>query len=150
MHHLFAVVILAQLAAMESNPTGETRLVSKLKLAQMLLKKKVDKANILKLYKFLDGILVMSNVFDVQYNNEVKRLEKEEFKVSSLSNAERFGLEQGKILGAGSILQNLLEYKFENLPENYRSKIQTADEATIILWSHRLLNATTLEEVFDN
>lgn len=68
--------------------------------------------------------------------------------------AERFrqegiqqGMQQGMQQGEARVLTHQLTRKFGCIPEEMMRKINTADEATLLEWSDRLLTANSLDEV---
>ncbi|NEV65112.1 hypothetical protein [Thiorhodococcus minor] len=64
--------------------------------------------------------------------------------------AERFreeGMQQGMQQGEARVLARLLRLKFGTLPEDVEQRLVVADEATLLVWSERVLTATSLEEV---
>jgi hypothetical protein len=90
----FAIVILAQLGVIETKGDPGKRLDFKLYLTRMLYDKGWNKKQILDLYKFLDGLLALPRDLKIEYNTEVKKIEKER-KVSYITTAEWVGLEKG-------------------------------------------------------
>ena len=58
------------------------------------------------------------------------------------------GREEGLAEGQRLLLIRLLERRFGVLSEELRQKISSADEAALTLWGERLLEATSLTEVF--
>jgi predicted transposase YdaD len=50
--------------------------------------------------------------------------------------------------GEAAMLLRLLERKFRPLPEAARQRIATADAETLLLWGERVLDATSLEEIW--
>jgi hypothetical protein len=55
---------------------------------------------------------------------------------------------EGKLEGEAELLRRLLEHKFASLTRRLQRRLAEADEATLQMWSLRLLTAATLEEVF--
>jgi flagellar biosynthesis/type III secretory pathway protein FliH len=58
------------------------------------------------------------------------------------------GLQAGRIEGSAAMLQNLLTLKFGPLPDAALEQIRQADSHALILWSGRVLTASTWEEIF--
>lgn len=153
----FAWVLLAQLEAMEHSKNVEGRLVGKVALTRKLLHTHgLTPDDILSLYRFLDWLLKLPKTLAIQYHREVKQIE-EELQVNYITTAERIGMEQGIKQGMqkgihrgeSTLLMSLLKYKFgSSIPHAYLSRIDAADEQTLLLWGQRCLNASALEEVF--
>lgn len=149
----FAWILLAQLEAMENSRNAAGRLVGKTALTRRLLyTHDVPPNDILPLYRFLDWLLRLPKALAMQYHKEVKKLE-EEMGVSYITTAERIGREQGRQegmqRGEGTVLKSLLKCKFgATIPQAYLSRIDAADEQTLLKWAERCLNASTLKDVF--
>lgn len=62
------------------------------------------------------------------------------------SFAERFR-EQGMQKGEAAVVVRLLQSKFGDLPETARERIEAADPETLLVWSERILTASSLDEV---
>jgi len=59
------------------------------------------------------------------------------------------GIERGVLQGESKVLVKLLTHKFGNIPEKYLQKIHTADSETLLIWSEQVLEAPTLEIIFE-
>ncbi len=57
------------------------------------------------------------------------------------------GMQQGMQKGEATLLLRLMERRFGSVDEAMRHSLQTADAETLLLWSDRLLNAASAEEV---
>jgi predicted transposase YdaD len=55
---------------------------------------------------------------------------------------------EGRLEGELSVLQRLLERKFGPVDAAVRNRLLEADTETLLLWSEKVLEATTLDEVF--
>lgn len=142
----FAPVILAQLAAQEK-PSSDVTAHIKLHLTRNLFKRGLDREDVRNLWTFIDWVLALPLEFEVIYREQVQRIE-EEFKMNYITSFERAGIEKGVQLGEGRVLMHLLEHKFKELPENYREKINSADQETLLTWAGRLLECQSIDEVF--
>lgn len=59
------------------------------------------------------------------------------------------GLSQGRQEGEAALLQRLLTRRFGPLPEAAQQRLATADAETLLVWGERVLEARTLDEVWD-
>jgi predicted transposase/invertase (TIGR01784 family) len=59
------------------------------------------------------------------------------------------GMQQGMQQGKISLLARLLKFRFGDLPHSYLEKMQKADEASLLLWGENLLQANSLDEIFE-
>ena len=98
--------------------------------------------------KYLDFIDIYSKLDENERQQYEQEYREEAEKMSTF--AERFieqGMQQGMQQGEARILARQLTRKFGRIPEELLQKIQTADEATLLEWSDRILTASSLEEV---
>ncbi len=58
------------------------------------------------------------------------------------------GMEKGLQQGEARLLLRLLTARFGALPEPIRERVAAADAETLLVWSERVLNATSLDAVF--
>jgi len=160
----FALVILAQLAALETAHSTDLRVAHKIGLTRKLYQKGYTADQIRDLYLFIDCIMRLPKPQKIQYTLEIKKIE-EELKVAYVSSMEEFGIEQGIKQGVqqgikqgvqqgikqgeSALLRHQMEFKFRHIPSFYLEKIQSADAVTLIEWGKRLLTAETIQEVFE-
>lgn len=147
----FAMVVLLQLAANDTRPDDQKRLLTKLEFFRCLHKHGWSIGNIMNMYQFLDTILSLSKQLEVQYIKQAKEIDQERNMNLTLT-AERHGFEQGQVsgyqLGEAHILKNLLKLKFKEIPKEYLEKIDNADVNTLEQWCNNFVFANSLEEVF--
>lgn len=143
----FALVILIQLAALETKPDEESRLLNKLEFFRCLHKLGWSTAKSMNMYRFLDSILNLNPKFEVQYFEMAKKID-EEFQMQYIVSAERYGIEQGKQQGEAHMLTHILKAKFKELPEVYVEKIKDAKPDVLNRWAMNFVNAETLDDVF--
>lgn len=151
----FAMVVLVQLAAMETQPNDQQRLLTKLEFFRSLCNQGWPLEKCMSMYKFLDAILGLNRNFEVLYIERIKRIE-EEYNMSFTLTAERHGFEQGieqgiqkgVHLGEAGLLMRQLQAKFNTLPETYVEKIKTADTNTLSRWGINFVNAESLDDIF--
>ena len=58
-------------------------------------------------------------------------------------------LEQGRQEGEVNLLKSLARHRFGDLPHWAVERLDRADVGTLERWSHRLLDAESLEDVFE-
>ncbi len=147
----FALVILAQLAALETKNSQKSRMLSKYDLTKWLYSHKWEKANVINLLRFLEEVLVLNKSYTLEYINQVKQLE-QEMKVSYTTTTEKMWLQQGICQGIqhgeAHLLTNLLRVKFKNIPQEYINRINNADANSLEQWGINFVFATSLDEVF--
>ena len=162
-HNPFALVVLAQLTAIKTSPGEKSRLVNKLELIEYLYQHGWGAVKIENMYLFLDNLLNLKPALEIQYLDEMKRIE-EIHGMRLISTAERYGfqegmqqgrqqgmqqgLQQGLQEGEQRLLEKQLKVKFEDLPIRYIEKIRQAEPTELDQWGVNLMNASTLEDVF--
>jgi len=57
--------------------------------------------------------------------------------------------EQGINIGKLELIINQLKRRFKEIPKTYLALLERADSKTLSIWSERILDAKTLEEVFE-
>ena len=58
------------------------------------------------------------------------------------------GIEKGLARGESLVLRRLLTLRFGEIPEAVQQRIDAADAETLLLWSERVLTASTLDDIF--
>jgi hypothetical protein len=58
------------------------------------------------------------------------------------------GILQGIELGESRVLERLLSKRFGSLPEEYSQRLKNATTEQLERWAERILDASTLSEVF--
>jgi Domain of unknown function (DUF4351) len=105
----------------------------------------------MKLYLFIDWSLHLPEDLEIEYKDVVYQLETEQ-KMAYISYIENFGIkkgiQQGIQQGGHNLLLELLEHKFRTIPNRYRQELLEADAERLSLLGKRVLEATSLEDVF--
>lgn len=65
------------------------------------------------------------------------------------ARGEAMGEARGRVKGQASLLVDLLGKKFGAIPEAITTRIENADEAQVLAWSHRFVGAQSLDEIFE-
>lgn len=152
----FAMLILAQLAVLETRGKPGARLKAKTALTRQLYAKGWDKDKIIQIYTLIDWLVALPEELMIKYNVQVKQIEEEQH-MNFVTTAERVGIkigvqqgiQQGIQQGKAEMLIQILEYHFGKLPEHYLKLISEANGDALSLWNERLFKARTLEDVFD-
>ena len=59
------------------------------------------------------------------------------------------GMQRGVQQGEAAILTRLLQRRFGKLPTKYAQRIAQADAQTLLEWGEKILDAKTLDDVFN-
>lgn len=159
----FAIVILAQLAALEKYPHPETKLIRKIAISRKLYEHGWSKQDVLNLYHFIDWVILLPKELEQPYQQAIETIE-ENKKMRYVTTAERLGIEkgmakgfeqgiqqgmqQGLQKGEQTLLLRQLKLKFSMIPKNYLTRIKQADTKLLLKWGERILEAKNLEEIF--
>ncbi|CAM4120289.1 Transposase/invertase (TIGR01784 family) [Kerstersia similis] len=146
----FAIVILAELAAARRS-APQTRLEEKKQLVRSLYDYGWPPKRIRQLFIFIDGILALPASLDEDFWQSLASFE-EERNMAYISSVERIGirkgLEQGRNEGMAFLLREQLESRFGALSAEDRMRLSQADGSSLRVWARRLLNAKTLESIW--
>ncbi|MEZ4528854.1 MAG: hypothetical protein R2941_23325 [Desulfobacterales bacterium] len=108
----FAVAVMAHLKTLETRKDKQSRLNYKLALSKNLYRHGWTKDDIIRLYRFIDWIMVLPAEMENIYHEKLMEYERE-VNMQYITTAERIGMEKGMEKGIllGS-LQTVLEMKF--------------------------------------
>ena len=147
-----ATVLLSHLFTQSSKDDQERRRRFKLRLTRLLFRKGYDRSQAETLFKVLDWMLRLDREQVIIFTDEVLALRKEPEMSAYVNSFEYYftqrGLEKGASRGAERVLRSLLVRRFGELPSSVNDKLAAADAETIERWSLRLLDASSLDEVF--
>lgn len=138
----FAIVSMAQIKAKEVKD-GQERKWWKFYLTKMLYERGYKKEDILLLFEYIDWMIQLPKELEQEFLQEHEEMEKERaMKYRTMS--ERILQERGMM----SMLFDLLETKFGPVDDEYREKIEKADDKTLQRWGRNTLKAPAIEAVF--
>ncbi|HVV68159.1 MAG TPA: DUF4351 domain-containing protein [Gammaproteobacteria bacterium] len=156
----FAIIMLAQLTVLETKHNPIVRLKAKTALTRLLYERGYSRQDIIQLFTLIDWLVTLPEELVIKYNETLKEIE-EEKQVDFITTPERVGIQKGiqqgfqqglktgLQKGEAALLIRLLQHRFHHLPSNYLTRIQQADSNTLLIWGERVLDANTLEEVFE-
>jgi len=122
----FALVVLAAKRSLESRRDEEKRFVFKRELIRLLLRKGYDRARIMQIFRFLDGILALSDeikeqlIYEEFHREEVESMP---YITSWERIAMRKGMEKGMLEGVSEMVLEVLEERFGEVPEYVRKTV---------------------------
>ena len=152
----FAVVVLAHLYTKWTKRDQDRRRHFKLQLARLLFRRRWDRDQIYELFKVVDWMMRLRPDQEIIFKHEVDALQKEPAMATYVNTFEKVfrwegrqeGRQEGLQEGAHRIFRSQLRHRFGDLPAWAQEKLAAASAETIELWSLRLLDAGSLEEVF--
>ncbi len=136
----FAIIVMAHLKAQATSRDAQGRLHWKLSLVKMLYHKGYTKEGILELFRFIDWLLVLPEELEDGFSEALRQYE-EDIKMPYLTSIERRGIQQGIQQG---ILQKsreavieILEVRFERVPDSTAEIITRIDDLSILNMLHK-------------
>jgi hypothetical protein len=108
----FATVVMAHLKVLETKRNVDLRKAWKFTLTKALYEKGYGKQEILNLYRFIDWVMILPEAVERSFWQELLSFE-EERKMTYVTNAERFGLEQALERGLEQGIERGLEQGIE-------------------------------------
>lgn len=144
----FAVVVMAHLKAIETAKDQKSRFKWKLKLVRRLYDQGYDRQDILELFRFIDWLLNLPEVLEAQFWQEINSFE-ERRQMQYVTSVERIGFKKGRQEGQANLLKRLLIHRFGELPNWVEERLSSATTKELERRGERLMDASSLEEVFD-
>ncbi len=156
----FAVILLAQLQATARASATERRL-RKTALLRMMYEYRHARDDVLAVFTLLDWLLTLPRDEEQAYLTAVKEIEMD-WSTVRVTSIERFaherGLAEGRQYGLAEgrqhglvllrgVLMDQMQSRFGSLPDWAVARVQAADESRLTLWSRRVLDAATLDDV---
>jgi len=130
----FALVVLAAKRSLESRNDEEKRFVFKWELIRLLLRKGYDRTKVIQVFRFLDGVLALSDemkeelIYEEFHREEVERMpyitswERIAIRRGMKEGMEK-GMEKGMLEGVSEMVLEALEERFGKVPEDVRKAI---------------------------
>ena len=154
----FALVVLAAKRNLKSRGDEEKRFRFKRELVRLMLEKGYGREEILAVFRFLDGVLALTDLEKERIiYNEFRSKEVE--KVAYITNFERLaiekGMKEGKQIGmlqdARELLLDALDEKFGVVSEIVQGRLQEIEEREVLRRLHRqAIRASSLEEFLES
>lgn len=139
----FAIVVWAHLEALKTRKNDYQRLNSKRRITRALYAHGFNKEYILELYSFIDWVLALPELLELQYMETVEQLEEEKH-VPYITSAERIGIKKGE----AALLLRLAQRRFGSIPQSYKQRITGANADTLLALGEKILEAKTLKDLF--
>jgi predicted transposase YdaD len=141
----FAIVVLAQIKALQTAGALRQRRVWKATLAKLGHERGYSRRLILDLYTFVDWVMVLSPKLEREVDQEIEAFEKAK-RMKYITNMERRGLERGRQEGRqeGRIRSQqesvlaVLETRFGEIPYDLREAVTATDDLARLKRWHRL------------
>jgi len=161
----FALVTAAHLLTQQTRNDAEARYAAKWRLSRMLYERDWDKQRIVDLFAVIDWLLHLPTELEhrlwqalselernanMPYVTSVQRLGHEEGRREGRREGRQEGRREGRQEGEASLLQRLLTRRFGSLPPAIQTRLAQASISELDTWGERILDAATLDEVFED
>lgn len=156
----FALVTATQLLSRQTRQNVQQRFDAKWRLARLLYERDWDRQRIIDLFSVIDWMMQVPPELQKQLWHRIEQLERKR-RMPYMTSIERIGLErgiqkglqkgleQGMQRGEATVLLRQLAKRFGPLSEALRTRVNEATLEELEGWSERILDARSLQEVFD-
>jgi hypothetical protein len=144
----FATVVMAHLKVIETKRDVDQRKAWKFRLTRGLYEKGYDRQEILDLYRFLDWILVLPEMVEREFWQELQVFE-EERRVTYVTNVERFGIEQGVVQGERSLILRQLTRRIGMIAPTTETQIRSLSLTNLEALGEALLDFSQPSDLTD-
>ncbi|MBF0135967.1 MAG: DUF4351 domain-containing protein [Magnetococcales bacterium] len=129
----------------------------KLSLVRSLYKRGFGRQQVIDIFRFIDWVLRLPEEIDKRFRHEMLNFEENQ-KMPYISSVERIGMEigrqdglkEGLKEGAAVVFLRLLQRRFGPLSVSIHDTVKSADIASLELWSDKIFDAKSIEEIFAN
>ncbi|MBK7002357.1 MAG: DUF4351 domain-containing protein [Rhodoferax sp.] len=152
----FAIVTAAHLRTRQTKNDPQGRYQAKRTLVRLLYTHGWDRQRILDLFAVLDWMMRLPDGLEQKLWQDIEQIEGET-RMRYVTSVERLatergmqqGMQQGIQQGECSLLARQLTRRFGALPEWVNTRLQQSPTDLLETWGERVLDAKSLEEVFD-
>ena len=125
-------------------------------LTKLLYERDWGKQQVIDLFAVIDWLMTLPPELEKQLWTSISELERN-MKMPYVTSVERIGIERGieqgieQGIGRGEmiLLRRMLRKRFGELPSAIEIRLNQASIADLELWGDRILEATTLTDIFD-
>ena len=148
----FAVVTAAHLLTRATREDMTARYAAKWKLVRLLYERGWERQRVVDLFNVIDWMMRLPADLDRELWQNIEALE-ERTKMRYVNSVERIHMqkahEQGLLQGQARTLLRQLERRFGPVSEAVHARLSAADLDMLDRWADRVLDAPTLDAVFD-
>ncbi len=146
----FAFVVLAYLKTRATRKHPDDRFQWKLRLFKLLYERGYNKQDILELTRFIDWIMILPEELASRFDKAIFQYE-EEHRMQYITSFERHGIQkgvqQGQLQASREAVEDILQVRFDPVPESIIEVLQAIDDVAELKQLHReAVTVSTLEE----
>lgn len=162
----FAIVTRAHLATRTTRDDPQSRYRFKLAVVKSLYRHGWDRQQVADLFRVIDWMMCLPKALEQKFRQDLDGLE-EETTMRYVTSIERLareegveagirqglqegmqqGMQQGRVEGRSQMLRKLLERRFGQLPAWASSRLASATEADLDMWTDAVIEARSVEGV---
>jgi hypothetical protein len=147
-----ALLVMAQLKTKLTQNRASERYDWKHRFLRRLFESRLKRQDIEDLLKYVDWMMMLPEPFEDRLDKEMEKMQGTQevpYVTSWERRALKKGLEKGHREGKAELLKSLARHRFGEFDEDIVRRFDKADVDTLDRWSHRLLDARNLAEVFE-
>ena len=149
----FGLITAAHILTRQTRKKHQERYEAKLRLIKILYQRHWDKQRVINLLTVVDWLMTLPTWLDTKVWQEMETIE-EHKSMKYITSIERIGIAkgrvEGRVEGESKLLKRQLERRFGALPAWVTEKLSNAAEPALEAWGEAILNASTLEAVFNS
>ena len=145
----FGLVTLAHLRTQGTRNQSARRYRAKYRLIRLLYGKGWAKSRIIQLLRIIDWLMALPPHLEQSLRHRLTAIEGEKH-MQYVTSFERLAKEEGVQQGRSGLLIHLLTHRFGPLPDDMHQRLEQASTEEIDVWADRVLEADSLDQVFDN
>ena len=144
----FALVTAAHLQTQQTRDDATSRYDAKWRLMRLLCERGWSRENIQGLFHVINWLMQLPESMEERLMTEYIALE-EGLTVEEMCSHDRVVYKQAAAESEAKLIRRLLKKRFGDLPEWVDERLDSADTDTLEEWGENLLDAESLEEVFE-
>ncbi|MGK7878314.1 MAG: transposase [Xenococcaceae cyanobacterium] len=142
----FGIIVMAHLKTKATHGNSENRLNWKLSLVRRLYERGYSREDILKLFRFIDWVMVLPEELAGGFKAEVRSYE-EARRMRYVTSIERLAIKEGIVQNARENVIEILETRFGGVPSSMIEAINGIEDASLLKRLHkRAITIGSLEE----
>ncbi|MCP4702017.1 MAG: cytosolic protein, partial [Gammaproteobacteria bacterium] len=132
----FSIVVRTHLKGIQTHKQPAERLRWKIRLYKALHEEQYTQQDILNLFRFIDWMLALPEVLDLEFKGVITEYE-EEKKMAYVTSIERIGIKKGKLQNLQENIAEILSIRFKDIPEQLVKKIRSITDTAFLSELHR-------------
>ncbi len=132
----FAVIVAAHLTTQQTNKDPSGRYQGKLRIAKSLYQRGYSRQDILELFRLIDWMMTLPESIESEFKQEIRNFE-EDLQMPYVTSVERLARQEGVLQQKREDVIEVLEVRFEELPNELIQKINQIEDLELLKTLHR-------------